>query len=74
MTRAETIEQATKAGMVVKACRDNRYIAIRQGKATNPNERMRMTADGMFLLADKGWYWQMVTMEQLAEYLEGIDV
>ena len=70
MTRDQVIAKAIAAGMYAKACADEKYIAIEYGKAENPNERMRITSDGALLIVDDGYYWQIVTTEELAKHLE----
>lgn len=70
MTRDQVIAKAIAAGMYAKACADDNHIAIEQGKAENPNERMRMTSDGVLLIVDDGYYWQLATVDELAEYLK----
>jgi hypothetical protein len=66
MTRDEVIKSAREAGLVVEPCPDEKYIAVRVGEAENSNERMRLTEDMQILIVSDGYYWQVVTVEDIA--------
>ncbi len=66
MNRDDIIRMANEAGMVAKPCASEEYIAIRAGKPEDPNERMRMTEDGQLLIVDEGYFWQIGTVEVVA--------
>ncbi len=70
MNREQVMQDARAAGFVVESCADDRFIAVRAGEATNPNERMRMTSDGTFLIVHEGYYWQVGTTEDISNHLK----
>lgn len=71
MNREQVIKRARAAGLVVEPCASPGLIALRAGEAPEgTNERMRMTADGgVFTVAD-GYYWQVGTVEDIANYVD----
>jgi hypothetical protein len=66
MNREDVIRSANEAGMIAKPCASEEYIAIRAGEAEDTNERMRLTEDGQVLVVDEGYYWQVGTVEDVA--------
>jgi len=74
MNRDEVIERASACGLTVKACEHPELMAIRlDQKPDDPNERMRMTASGaMLTVGDDGNYWQVGTVEDVANYVRGL--
>jgi len=66
MNREEVIQFANRSGFVAKPCASEEYIAIRVGEAEDTNERMRLTEDGQVLVVDEGYYWQVGTVEDVA--------
>jgi hypothetical protein len=57
---------AGDAGLTAKPCASEEYIAIRAGEAEDTNERMRMTEDGQIFVVDEGYYWQVGTVQDVA--------
>jgi hypothetical protein len=73
MNRDQVIKQARKAGLVVEPCVDKAFIAIRVGEApTGTNERMRMTADGAVMTVKEGYYWQVGSVDAVANYVRSL--
>jgi hypothetical protein len=70
MTREEVMEEARKAGLVVEPCAEEGCISVRGGVAPDPNERMRLTSDGVLLTVHEGYYWQVGTVEDVSKYLK----
>ena len=72
MTREEVMADARTAGLVVEPCRHEDFIAIRLSEIPEDrkNERMRMTAEGALLTVADGYYWQVGTIEDVANYLK----
>ena len=70
MTRDQVMEMARNAGLVVEPYSSKRHIAVRAGVAENPNERMRLTSDGALLTVRDGYYWQVGTVEDVANHLK----
>ena len=66
MTQEEAIEAFKNIGLEAKPCANPIYIELRVGVATDPNEKMRATADGQFLWVKEGHYWQVIALETLA--------
>ena len=50
MTRDEAIKLAESKGYSAKPCVAENMMAVKIGKADDPNERMRYTADGQILV------------------------
>ena len=74
MTREEVIEQARAVGLTVEACSNEEFLALRlDSKPEDPNERMRVTADGAVLtVGDDGYYWQAGTVGDVANYVRSL--
>ena len=66
MTRDDIIRKARESGLVVEPCVSEDHIAVRVGEAVDSNERMRLTADMQLLVVNDGYYWQVGTVEDLA--------
>jgi hypothetical protein len=66
VTRDDIIRLANESGMVAKFCANEKYIAVRAGEAEDTNERMRLTEYGQLLVVDEGYYWQVGTVEDVA--------
>jgi hypothetical protein len=66
MNRDEIIQLANQSGLIAKPCASEEYIAIRAGEAKDTNERMRMTEDGQILIVDEGYFWQVGTVQDVA--------
>ncbi len=66
MNREEVIQLANQSGFIAKPCASVEYIAIRAGEAEDTNERMRMTEDGQIFVVDEGYYWQVGTVQDVA--------
>ena len=66
MDREDVIRFANELGMVAKPCANEKYIAVRAGEAADTNERMRLTECGQMLVVDEGYYWQVGTVEDVA--------
>ncbi len=66
MTRDDIIKLANQSGFIAKPCVSEEYIAIRAGEAEDTNERMRLTEDGQILVVDEGYFWQVGTVEDVA--------
>ena len=70
MNREQVMKDAESVGLIVQACHSEDNIAVRAGEAPNPNERMRMTSDGSLMIVDDGYYWQVGTVEDVANYVK----
>ena len=70
MTRDEVIEALRAQGRIAKPCYSDNYIAVRCGEATNPNERMRLTASGQLLTVIDGYFWQIGTTDEVLFAME----
>ena len=70
MTREDVIALAVSKGYRAKPCAAENFMAVKLGKADNPNERMRLTESGQVLVVDEGFYWQVGTADEWAEYLQ----
>jgi hypothetical protein len=68
----DVIELAAQKGRVVKACHDPEFAALDCGEAPNPNERMRVTADGAVLTVNNGRYWQVGPLVDVYNGLKGL--
>lgn len=66
MTRDDIIRLANQSGFIAKPCASEGLIAIRVGEAENTNERMRLTENGQILIVDEGYFWQVGTVEDVA--------
>jgi hypothetical protein len=66
MTRDEVIRLANQSGFIAKPCVSDEFIAIKAGKAEDANERMRISGGGQLLVVDDGYYWQVGTVEDVA--------
>jgi hypothetical protein len=66
MTQEEAIKAFKNIGLEAKPCANSIYIELRVGVATDPNEKMRATADGQLLWAKEGHFWQVIALETLA--------
>lgn len=66
MTRDDIIQLANQSGFIAKPCASEEYIAIRVGEAEDTNERMRLTEDGQVLIVDEGYFWQVGTVQDVA--------
>lgn len=69
MTREEVIALAEAKGYRAKPCAADNLMAVKLGKADNPNERVRLTEHGQVLVVDEGYYWQVGSVDDWAEYL-----
>lgn len=70
MNREQVMESARSVGLVVEPCAMDCLIAVRGEKApTDTNERMRMTSDGAMLTVSDGYYWQIGTVDDVANYV-----
>jgi hypothetical protein len=69
MTREEVLKLAENKGYQAKPCVAENMMAVKIGKADDPNERMRYTADGQILVVDEGYYWQVGGVDEWAKYL-----
>lgn len=70
MTREEVISLAESKGFQAKPCASENLMMVKIGKADNPNERMKLTADGQVLVVDEGHYWQVGTVDEWTQYLQ----
>jgi len=71
MTREQVMESARSVGLIVEPCHDENMIALRSDPVPEGcNERMRMTADGALFTVSDGFYWQVGTVEDVANYVE----
>ena len=70
MTRDEVIEGLRSQGHIVKPCHSENFIAVRCGEASDPSERMRLTADGQLLTVMDGYFWQIGTTDAFLMALE----
>ena len=68
--RQAVIDQLKEKGYEAKPCVDPDMIALKVGEAEDPNERMRLTADGQFYIVDDGYYYQIGSVEDLKKFLE----
>jgi hypothetical protein len=66
MTQEEAIKAFESVGLEAKPCANPLYIELRVGVATDPDEKMRATADGQLLWAKEGYFWQVIALETLA--------
>ena len=66
MNREDVIRMAREVGLTAKPCASAEYIAIRAGEAEDTNERMRLTEDGQVLIVDEGYFWQVGTVQDVA--------
>jgi len=66
MNREKVIQLANQSGFVAKPCASEEYIAIRASEAEDTNERMRLTENGQVFIVDEGYYWQVGTVEDVA--------
>jgi hypothetical protein len=66
MNRDDIIRMAEQSGFIAKPCANEEFIAIKAGKAEDANERMRISGCGQFLVVDDGYYWQVGTVEDVA--------
>jgi hypothetical protein len=69
MTREQAIALAEAKGYRAKPCAAEDKMAVKIGKADDPNERMRLTPDGQVLVVDEGYYWQVGSVDEWAAYL-----
>ena len=70
MTRDDIIKFAESKGYSAKPCASENLMMVKIGKADNPNERMKLTADGQVLVVDEGHYWQVGTVGEWTKYLQ----
>ena len=70
MNREQVMADARAAGLVVEPCAMESLIAVRGDKAPETNERMRLTSNGALLTVADGYYWQIGTVEDLANHLK----
>ena len=73
MTLDEMVKLAEAKGRVIRASAvDADFVVLDCGEATDANERGRMTADGAFLTVSEGRYWQVVPVDAMKAWLEGL--
>ena len=71
MNREQVMQEARTVGLVVEPCNDENFIAIRASEVSpGITERMRITSDGACLTVADGYYWQVGTVEDVANYVE----
>ena len=70
LKRNDVIKLAESKGYSAKPCVAEDKVAVKIGKADDPNERIRYTVDGQILVVDEGFYWQVGTVDEWAKYLE----
>lgn len=73
MTRDDIIKLAESKGYSAKPCASENLMMVKIGKADNPNERMKLTADGQVLVVDEGHYWQVGSVDEWGNYLNSRD-
>ena len=73
MTRDQVMQKAREKGLIVEPCVDKSFISIRVGEApAGTNERMRMTADGAVMTVNNGYYWQVGSIDDVANYVRSL--
>ena len=71
MNREQVMNDARSAGLIVEPCRAEECIAVRSEKVPEgSNERMRLSANGSFFTVADGYYWQIGTVEDVANYVQ----
>lgn len=70
MSREQVMQDARAVGLIVEPCAMESLIAVRGNKAPETNERMRMTSNGAMLIVADGYYWQIGTVEDVANYVK----
>ena len=74
VNREDIIKLAESKGYSAKPCASENLMMVKIGKADNPNERMKVTADGQVLVVDEGHYWQVGSVDEWANYLNSCDL
>jgi len=70
LSKESVMRDAEAAGLIVQACHDDNFIAVRADKAPEgTQERMRMTSNGSLFTVSDGYYWQIGTVEDVANYV-----
>lgn len=71
MTREQVMKNARSLGLIVEPCRMEEFIAVRSEKVPEgSNECMRLSANGSFFTVSDGYYWQIGTVEDVANYVQ----